>query len=219
MLWKIAPLLGEWLVSSPKWLADADILHAASTVVELGCGITGLLGLLLAEKVSNYLLTDQSWVMKTLRDNIDQNVSSQAPPRRHSKKVQAEIPCNLHLVPLDWETDSPDLILSNIPSADHVDLVIICDCVYNEHLVEPLVQTLVDLSKIGPAGKSTSVIMAQQLRSDVVFETFLNAMLRQFNVWRIPDSLLSTALQSGSGYVVHLAQPQQDGIDRTAGRV
>ena len=199
----IAPLVAEWLASLPPWLAEAGILHHKSTVVELGCGITGLLGIILAEHVANYLLTDQIYVMKTLGENVQRNARP-----KPQKKTRGAI--NLTPMPqtmvLDWETDSPATILQGMPNADHIDLIIVCDCVYNEHLIQPLVQTLTELCKVGPSDQVSTVLIAQQLRSDSVFEQFLEAILQYFIAWRIPDTSLPGSMGSGSGYVVHLAQ-------------
>ena len=135
----------------PQWLREAEILHSGSTVVELGCGITGLLGIILAATVSHYLLTDQSYVMKALRDNVQRNATTKS---QHKKRQAAVASSNLRTMALDWEIDSPATILQEIPNADHVDLVIVCDCVYNEHLVQPLVQTLFELCNVGCSGKA-----------------------------------------------------------------
>ena len=191
----------------PRWLKEAEILHAESTVVELGCGITGLLGIILADKVSNYLLTDQGYVMKTLRDNVQQNLRQMH--QKGTRRTPAATP-SLRTLPLDWEVDSATSILDDVPNADHVDLVIVCDCVYNDHLVKPLVQTMVELCNVGSSGKPTTVMIAQQLRSDNVFEHFLEAVLGEFAVWKVPDTRLPSSLHSGSGYVVHLAQLKEN---------
>ena len=53
------------------------------------------------------------------------------------------------------------------------------------------------------AEKPTLGIIAQQLRSDMVFEAWLKAFHNFFKVWRIPDDLLIDGLKEGSGFVVH----------------
>ena len=178
-------------------------MHDKATVIELGCGITGLLGVLLAPRVSNYILTDQGYVLKALRENVHNNTSLALPK---GNKQAVVVPSGLHIVELDWEADSPTSILQNIPSAKGVDLVLVCDCVYNEHLIRPLVQTMRDLCTLPPPDHPSIVMVAQQLRSDTVLEEFLEALLQHFTVWRVPDSKLSKSLQTGSGYVVHFAQ-------------
>lgn len=210
VLWKITPLIAEWLTTSPEWLKDAEILTPQSIVVELGCGIIGLLGIILAEQVGHYVLTDQEYVMKFLRENVEEVSKPSHRIRGTVGKKQHAVPPNLTLKSLDWELDSPGLVVNHIPGAEHVDLVIVCDCVYNEHLVKPLVQTLNDIAQIGPGTSRTTIMIAQQLRSDIVFESFLEALLQLFNVWRVPDSSLPEYLQSKSGFVVHLARLKQE---------
>ena len=56
VLWKITPLLANWLASIPDILSD--VLHNDAVVVELGCGVAGLIGLVLARMVDCYILTD-----------------------------------------------------------------------------------------------------------------------------------------------------------------
>ena len=196
----------------PQVLRDAEILHPGSTVIELGCGITGLLGIVLAEKVSNYVLTDQSYVMKTLRENVQQNTGRKSQAQQKRKQAEA-INSNLRTVSLDWEINSPATVLQDVDSADHADMIIVCDCVYNEYLIQPLVQTLIELCNLCSSGKIATVMIAQQLRSNTVFEDFLDAMLRRFIVWRVSDSHLPNPLHSGSGYVVHLAQLRHNGTE------
>ncbi len=66
MLWKITPLIAEWLASLPHCLKSAGVLHGDAVIVELGCGTTGLIGIIMAPLVTSYLLTDQAYVIKTL---------------------------------------------------------------------------------------------------------------------------------------------------------
>lgn len=47
-------------------------------------------------------------------------------------------------------------------------------------------------------------IVAQQLRSDMVFEAWLKAFHELFKVWRMPDDLLCDGMKEGSGFVVHV---------------
>jgi predicted nicotinamide N-methyase len=210
-LWKITPLLAKWLATRPEWLQNVGVLTSISTVVELGCGITGLLGIVLAEHVGHYILTDQEYVMKALRDNVHQaSTSSGSKTAGNKKKKHQAVAANLHLKALDWELDEPGLVLNGIADASNVDLVIVCDCVYNEHLIKPLIQTLVGLVKVGTDTNTTTIMIAQQLRSDIIFEAFLEALQRLFKVWRILDSRLPEYLHSKSGFVVHLAQLNQE---------
>jgi hypothetical protein len=93
------------------------------------------------------------------------------------------------------------------------DLLLSCDCIYNEALVAPFVRTCADFCRLRPvqttAGRRASraptiCIIAQQQRSPDVFEAWLQETLRVFRVWRLSDEALGEGLRSGTGYVVHL---------------
>jgi len=209
VLWKITPLLAAWLATLPALLSDLSILHPAATVVELGCGVSGLIGLVLSQVVKRYVLTDQAYVMKYLKENISANARESIHPAKATKKgglksaMKEEI---LKTLPLDWETDSAENLKSVIAPAGSIDLLLLCDCVYNEYLVEPLVQTCVDICRLGSLESvATTVLVAQQLRSDAIFALFLDTLMKHFDVWRVPDEAISRELRSGSGYAVHLA--------------
>ncbi|KAJ9613966.1 Ribosomal protein lysine methyltransferase [Cladophialophora chaetospira] len=207
VLWKITPLLATWMASAPSLLAH--VLHHDAVVVELGCGVAGLLGLVLSRKVQCYVLTDLDYVMKHLRENLAANaVAPRMDTKVTKKKTNQKNPArdNLKTLPLDWERDSARNLETVLPEGRAIDLVVLCDCVYNEYLVSPLVQTCVDLCRLrSVTGKETVVLIAQQLRSDVVFEVFLESLMKEFDVWRVPDPDVSKDLGLGSGYAVHVA--------------
>jgi len=76
-----------------------------------------------------------------------------------------------------------------------VDLVLAADCAYNECIVPDLCDTLASLS-----GPHTWLVLAQELRSSVVHECFLDALLRyQFKLWRM-------AMVDSGAVVVYLAK-------------
>ncbi|RMZ77012.1 hypothetical protein DV738_g4552, partial [Chaetothyriales sp. CBS 135597] len=206
VIWKITPLIAQWLASMPNCLGSARILHNEAVVVELGCGVSGLIGIVMAPLVSTYILTDQAYVMKTLRSNVDANVSESLARPRRSTAQKARAPPQPKLIPLDWETDDASTLKHELPHGRYIDLVVVCDCVYNEYLIQPLVRTLVDVCGLAMATeKATFVLIAQQLRSAEVLEQFLDTLMLHFVVWRVPEEHLPATLQPGSGYVVHLA--------------
>lgn len=210
VLWKVTPLLATWLASFPSLLNDLNALHANATVVELGCGLGGLIGLVLSRLVKCYVLTDQEYVMRYLKENILANSRANKPQSRSTKKRSSSralsLGSSLKTMALDWETDRAENLLSIISSEDCIDLVILCDCVYNDFLVKPLVQMLMDICRLTESKpKPTVILIAQQLRSDSVFEAFLVSLMQEFYVWRMPDDKISPDLRSNSGYVVHLA--------------
>ncbi|GKT61983.1 diaminohydroxyphosphoribosylamino-pyrimidine deaminase [Colletotrichum tofieldiae] len=168
VLWKITPLFATYL-SSPS-SPFSPIFHPASTVLELGCGISPLTALLLAPRVSRYVLTDQPYVSRMIHQNLEANPlpksassSSSKPSSSRRKKAGAATsssssapgqdsrpdgPGTITFRPLDWELDTPDPSLTGSPAARSFDAVVCCDCIYNEALVGPLVSATADLARL-----------------------------------------------------------------------
>ena len=218
-MWKITPVFAEWIASPGNVLFKESILGSSSVVLELGCGISGIVGLTLSPKIGLYVATDQDYVMKLLRQNIAENSHRSASTRaKHVKAAQSPrapaATTPLRMAPLDWEshTVSPELLglsSNDASSAGHsgIDALIACDCVYNDSLIEPLVLTCVESCQLRqgqPNRMPTICIMAQQLRSADVFQAWLNCFHSYFRVWRVPDSFLMESLKEGSGFTVHI---------------
>ncbi|RHZ56209.1 S-adenosylmethionine-dependent methyltransferase [Aspergillus thermomutatus] len=242
VLWKITPLFAEWISaaqSNPLW--KHSLLTSSSTVVELGCGISGLIALALGRSIRHYVATDQEYVHRLLRENLEANTSAAAAntpktqPKPKGKKRAAggqqkpprkqDGPSNITFAALDWELDVPASLRDSIGlqgDDDHdddgaddkgFDLLLSCDCIYNEALVAPFVRTCADFCRLRPvhttagrrAGRPPTIcIIAQQQRSPDVFEAWLQETLSVFRVWRLSDEALGEGLRSGTGYVVHL---------------
>jgi len=208
-LWKISPLLAEWLADQTNALWSTGILDLDAVVVELGCGITGLVGLVMAKRVSTYILTDQRSVLKLLQENVDANAphaNSSKVKSRTSRKVERSSEGNskARVMELNWELDDAAALDDALSLGGQIDLVIVCDCVFNDFLLPPLV-TMCQKICLRSIEKRTALLVAQQLRSDEVFSAFMELLLTKFNVWRLSDASLPPTLHSGSGFVVHLA--------------
>jgi hypothetical protein len=263
------------------WASSA--LNNDSTVVELGCGISGLIALSLAPSIRHYVLTDQVYIRKLLEENLESNSvppltihhankrrSSHSrrprrlnPPHQHSISLPlcTRPKCNtsdttetkglrnVTFAPLDWELDSPSILkeISTLPKQESpdgshrptctpnqpsvnnesgFDILLACDCIYNDALIGPFVQTCADICRFRPASahisakpnvdraqsspisepllRPTICIIAQQLRSADVFESWLQQSMEEFRVWRVKDEILGKDLRGGSGYVVHM---------------
>ncbi|KAI2607413.1 uncharacterized protein GGS25DRAFT_522934 [Hypoxylon fragiforme] len=216
VVWKITPLVADWLASSDNPLWKSAVLSSSSSVLELGCGISGLVGLMLAPLVARYTLTDQSYVAKLVEKNITENTPSgnSKPPgtnsqRRKGKPSLARSKPDLQFLPLDWELDEVTPSLTRNDNVKSFDVVIACDCIYNDTLIQPLVQTCADACKLRStnevvADKPTVCLVAQQLRDPEIFEAWIKEFSRHFHVWRVPDNALSPGLRSNVGFVVHL---------------
>lgn len=245
MLWKITPLFAEWisgLTSNALWThPDSPLQPAAGkTVVELGCGIAGLVALSLGPAVRHYVATDQEYVHRLLRENLEENKGiaykqksggskgKGGKKKGASKQVQSS-ESNISFTSLDWELDAPDLLKRSVgitPDNDEdedngFDLLLSCDCVYNEALVAPFVRTCADICRLRPAyhpekaadekGKNPTIcIIAQKQRTPDVFEAWLEETLKTFWVWRFSDEILGEGLKGGTGYMLHLLVLRDD---------
>ncbi|KAJ5666183.1 uncharacterized protein N7477_008631 [Penicillium maclennaniae] len=221
VLWKITPLFAEWISSPSNPLRTHGFLSSDSVVTELGCGISALVALALAPIVQHYIATDQE----------GGKAKGKSAPNKQS--VGNPTVSNITFTTLDWETDQPGLLKACIESDTSgrdtrrnneddeeedlgFDLVLSCDCIYNEALVAPFVRTCAEIAHLRPAYNPaeepvsqsrrlpTVYIIAQQQRSPEVFETWLRETLREFRVWRLSDEALGNGLKSGKGYLVHL---------------
>jgi Lysine methyltransferase len=205
VLWKITPHVANWLSSTNNFLWKQGWLQSGSTIVEVGCGISGLIALAMSPLLSSgcYILTDQAYVMKILQHNVTTNQPCQ-PSGRGSRQRQR---LQVQTLALDWETDAVSNITSLLgkPGKERkIDLILACDCIYNEYLIKPFVSTCASLCALRSGGsKNTAFLIAQQLRSEEVLQLWLEEMLSSFHVFRIPASLLPDDL--GRGYVIHFA--------------
>lgn len=210
VVWKITPLFAEWIASDACFLFRDGVLGKESVVLELGCGISGIMSLTLGPKIGKFVATDQEYVFRLLRSNIEENSSKSRAQRKGMKSVKSAnvvSSSNIQLIPLDWESSSTSELPRIIGLDGAIDAVVACDCIYNEALIEPFVRTCAEtcqLAKNTASGKQTLCIIAQQLRSDIIFEAWLSAFCKTFRVWRVPDELLSERLRGGSGFVVHV---------------
>lgn len=216
VLWRISPLFVDWMASSNNFILKSGFINPGSTVLELGCGISGLVAMNIAPRVRRYIATDQEYVFKTLRHNLDINVEVPKVPSGPKSRKRPKAPNtalkehrNIETLALDWESSSlQDLaqVLGITATRGSLDMVVACDCVYNETLVDPLVRTCAELCQISikDCSKPTICVIAQQLRSYSVFEAWLLAFHKLFRVWRVPDELLTPGLRTGSGFVVHV---------------
>ena len=216
MVWKITPLFASWITQPSNLLFKHGILDTTSTVLELGCGISGIIGLTLGPLIGTYILTDQDYVMKYLNQNLAENQLdssvSASKSRKSTSKVKKDMrPTNavskVITKPLDWETDQITSSLMGSETKVSFDAVVACDCIYNDALIKPLVDTCKDACQLGFSDEEntpTVCIVAQQLRSAEVFEGWFKEFHKIFHVWRVPDEELIPGLKSDSGFVVHV---------------
>ncbi|KAF2002359.1 hypothetical protein P154DRAFT_431173 [Amniculicola lignicola CBS 123094] len=213
VVWKVTPLFAEW-ISSPNFLFNAGFLTSSSAVLELGAGVSGIVALTLGPKINRYIATDQDYVIRLLKQNISENwqapsTNSCKKPKSKAKRPHAaneHAAASIETLELDWELDSVSGLPSLLQHNSGLDLVIACDCIYNDALIEPLNSTCAQLCQLRETDhpRPTLCLVAQQLRSPDVFESWLKSFHRSFHVFRVPDELLAEPLRENSGFVVHV---------------
>ncbi|KAG9843825.1 hypothetical protein KCU98_g7549, partial [Aureobasidium melanogenum] len=207
VVWKVTPRFAEWLISPGNLLARHGIVSPESSVLELGCGIAGIVPLTLAPLVQQYIATDQAYALKLLKENIDQNTASTqtgTKNKKPSKRANVVPSSNIQIESLDWEIDDVNSFLKSNNAPEGVDLVIACDCIYNYALIKPFVQTCVDICRSRTGERPTVCVIAQQLRQPDVFEEWLEEFNKHFRTWRVSDEALTDDLKENSGFMIHI---------------
>ncbi|KAK8509175.1 hypothetical protein V6N13_062230 [Hibiscus sabdariffa] len=151
-------------------------------VIELGagCGVAGFgMALLGCEVVS----TDQIEVVPLLRRNVERNTSRIMQMNSNSDSFGS-----IKVAELDWGNE--DHIKAVAPPFDYV---IGTDVVYAEHLVEPLLQTIIALS-----GPKTTIMLGHEIRSTSVHEQMLQTWKNFFDVKIVPKAKMDSKYQHPS---------------------
>ncbi|KAL4743725.1 hypothetical protein BDV11DRAFT_59452 [Aspergillus similis] len=188
----------------------------------------------------HYIATDQEYVHRLFRQNLQSNPpkaqrtqssSNQGKKGKRAQKASASSSTqgdtahphsNITFTALDWETDQPETLKAQIVREGEqqeetddpgFDLLLSCDCIYNEALIAPFVRTCAEIARLRPSPsmstgigslrKPTVCVVAQQQRSPDVFEAWLRETMRYFRVYRLNDDVLGESLGVGSGYLVH----------------
>ncbi|PIN09603.1 hypothetical protein CDL12_17811 [Handroanthus impetiginosus] len=151
-------------------------------VIELGagCGVAGFgMALLGCDVVS----TDQTEVLPLLIRNVERNTSRilQATPDSDSFG-------SIRVTELNW--GDADHIRAAGPPFDYI---IGTDVVYAEHLLEPLLQTILPLS-----GPRTTILLGYELRSTNVHDRMLDLWKRYFEVKSVPKAKMHSEYQHPS---------------------
>ncbi|XVE97830.1 hypothetical protein REPUB_Repub03eG0052400 [Reevesia pubescens] len=145
-------------------------------VIELGagCGVAGFgMALLGCDVVS----TDQIEVVPLLRRNVERNTSGIMQMNSTSDSFGS-----IQVAELDWGNE--DHIKAVAPPFDYI---IGTDVVYAEHLLEPLLQTIIALS-----GPKTTIMLGHEIRSTSVHEQMLQTLKNFFEVKIVPKAKMDS---------------------------
>ncbi|KAF7098741.1 hypothetical protein CFC21_100458 [Triticum aestivum] len=165
VVWDSAVVLAKFL----EHAADAGLLPVrGARAVDLGagCGLVSVVAALLGARV---VATDLPDRVRLLRKNLEENVCNG--DGDGGSATVAELVWGD-----EYELD-PELLLWLDTEAEPPELVLGSDVVYSEEAVGDLLATLCRL-----AGPRTTVLLAGELRNDVVVECFLEAAMAEFEV-------------------------------------
>ncbi|KAM3399051.1 protein N-lysine methyltransferase METTL21A [Capsicum galapagoense] len=183
-------------------------------VVELGagCGVAGFgMALLGCDVVS----TDQTEVLPLLLRNVERNTS-----RIMQTISDPDSFGSIQAAELDWGNETHIKAVG-----PPFDFIIGTDVVYAEHLLEPLLQTIIALS-----GPKTTILLGHEIRSTNVHEKMLEMWKRNFEVKTVPKAKMDSTYQhpsiqlyimnskpqgSTSEIVTPMAQQQNDEVTET----
>ena len=212
VVWKITPIFADWLIREGNLLRKAGFLRPDSIALELGCGISGVIPLVLAPEIGKYIATDQEYVFKILKHNLSENIplvknkDSRKPWRNQTKLSDSCLNASIDVLALDWEESMASSISSHLPKGAGIEIVLACDCIYNESLIDPFVNTCADICRLNAS--ACVCVIAQQIRSDIIFQAWLTAALKLFRVWRVEDFSVAIDESEGAAFTVHIAIPR-----------
>lgn len=173
IVWDTSIVLARLLLDEEKY--PRRFFARPRRFLELGSGC-GLLGIAAALRGASVTLTDIASVLPRLRRNVDANrdllpsevelVADVTPAAAHADEAE-----RLAVAELDWTR--LDDALSGSAVRPPYDVILVADCVYQEALVEPLIDVLAALS-----GPKTVILLG--LRSRFRFQA---DFLAQLHLW------------------------------------
>lgn len=144
--------------------------------IELGAGC-GVAGFGMALLGCDVVTTDQTEVLPLLMRNVDRNTS-----RIMQANADSDSFGSIQVAELNW--GNMDHVKAVGPPFDYI---IGTDVVYAEHLLEPLLQTM--LALLGPR---TTIVLGYEIRSTNVHEQMLNLWKRNFEVKIVPRAKMDS---------------------------
>jgi hypothetical protein len=173
-LWDASFVLLKYLEKQSE--NDNSIWHqkfANSVVVELGSG-TGMLGIglsFLKPPVKHVIVTDKKDCLDNLRNNVLEN-----------EKIHADQMSKITVLEMDWFRSKESIQnLKQIVELMEISAIVLADCVWLEHLVQPLVTTIKELLQETEA----TIFVCNELRSQRIQDSFLKAFSDYPNQYHI----------------------------------
>lgn len=193
--WQTALYLTDWILLDPGCPFK---LTSSMTIVELGAGVGGILVSLLGPRVCKYIATDQQNILKLLQQNYNNN--KQSDTKKSKKKKFEEF--SVFFTEFDWEyIDHGVNNIKEIVDDTHIDLIIACDTIYNDYLIQPFI----DSFKLLMTPNVTGVVVGLQVRDEQLVEAFAEQVLHEgLKLYCVLNEFLSTDLLKG--FVVYYVQ-------------
>ncbi|KAF3320369.1 protein N-lysine methyltransferase METTL21A [Carex littledalei] len=181
-VWDASMVLVKYLEKNSRKGRFSPAKMKGKRVIELGAGC-GLAGLGMALLGCDVTLTDQLEVLPLLTRNVDRNKSWISQGNSDSGSFGS-----ISVAELDWGNKTQ--IEAVGPPFDYI---IGTDVVYAEHLLEPLIETILALS-----GPSTIVLIGHEIRCTTVHEQMIEMLKNHFIVRTIPKSKMDIKYQHPS---------------------
>ncbi|KAI8319914.1 hypothetical protein GQ54DRAFT_313121 [Martensiomyces pterosporus] len=177
VLWNSSVVMSRFLAerSATSW----DVANLSAIELGSGCGLVGLVLHRLGAK--RVVLTDQARMLKLLAKNVDSNMLNSA-SNKQKRKTGGVHASELVVAEYEWGYPPRDpRVLEK-----SADVVVVSDCVYHESVAPLLAKTLVDICRSRGDGTPVVAIIGQELRSDLVHQAFVDQLLKDFVVYRVP---------------------------------
>ncbi|CEP61413.1 S-adenosylmethionine-dependent methyltransferase LALA0_S03e02300g [Lachancea lanzarotensis] len=161
-------------------------------IVELGCGVAGILGITLGNYVDKYVYTDQKALLDRLKHNVAANVDEMRMRGMESSTLGFDLPrktplrTQMDVLSLDWEKFDPrpaKLHPLLKPQRTAIVTILSLDVVYNEYLIEPYLRTVQGLLRAyKELGHVSYALVGIQLRDQEIIQSFLECAIVEFEL-------------------------------------
>lgn len=194
-VWDASMVFAKYLEKSSRKGRFCPSKLKGKRVIELGAGC-GVAGFAMAMLGCDVVTTDQKEVLPLLQRNVERNTSIIMQTNLSSDVFGA-----IKVAELDWDN------IDHIKSVDPpYDFVIGTDVVYAEHLLDPLLQTILHLS-----GPRTTIMLGYEIRSTNVHEKMLQMWKSNFDVKTIPKARMDYKYQHPS-IQLYIMGPKPSGV-------
>lgn len=225
--WGASVLFTKWLMSEKSIIRLNDLTDCS--IVELGTGISGVIGSVIGQFCQRYIMTDQKHILKLLKQNIVNNVNnsfttstieSELLKDKSSKKNTSKfgnnkkktlkkskdktgyvLPSSNQIEVIDYDWEDSELTYNNVLELNDNEYpdLIFASDTIYNDFLLPFFIQAIDLI----SDEHTLTFAVIQTREQTVIESFLEILLsKNFDCWFVPDEFLTKELTEG--YTVYI---------------